>query len=151
MNSNSLWFFAICSFIYYLHFIFCYFNSGLIDTGMLLSGCRISSAIIKNNSRIVHTVNCVNIPVITTIWGHFLSWEWEFMVIIIIIIDMKRLCQEKCVSFFKIIKNYINALNHVIVFFDTGTDFFIYSQLISDHCPILNLTAIPLFVKLGCA
>lgn len=150
MNSNSLWFFAICSFIYYLHFIFCYFNSRLVDTGMLLSGCRISSVIIKNNSRIVHTVNCVKIPVITTIRGRFLSWEWEFMVIIIIIIDM-RLCQEKCASFLKIIKNYVNALNHMLVFFNTGTDFFIRSQLISDHSPILNLTAIPLFVKLGCA
>ena len=150
MNSNSLWFLAICSFIYHPHFIFCYFNSGLIDTGMLLSGCRISSAIIKNNSRIVHTVNCVNIPVITTIRRHFLSWEWKFLVIIIIIIDM-RLCQEKCVSFFKVIKNYINVLNHVLVFFNTDTDFFICSQLISDHCPILNLTDILLFVKLGCA
>ena len=62
-----------------------------------------------------------------------------------------RLCHEKCASFFKIIKNYVNALNHVLVFFNTGTDFFIRSQLISDHSPILNLTAIPLFVKLGCA
>lgn len=64
---------------------------------------------------------------------------------------MNRLCQEKCVSFLKITKNYINASNQVLVFFDTGTDFFICRQLISDHCPILNLTAIPLLVKLGCA
>ena len=49
------------------------------------------------------------------------------------------------------LKNYINVLNHVLVFFNMGTDFFICSQLISDNCPILNLTAILLFVKLGCA
>ena len=29
----------------------------------------------------------------------------------------------------------------MLVFFDTGTDFFICSQLISDHCPILNLSS----------
>lgn len=150
MNSNSLWFLAICSFIYHPHFIFCYFNSGLIDTGMLLSCVRIGSVVIKNNPWILQTIYCVGIPIITSIRGHFLSWEWKFLVIIIIIIDM-RLCQEKCVSFFKVIKNYINVLNHVLVFFNIGTDFFICSQLISDHCPILNLTAILLFVKLGCA
>ena len=53
-------------------------------------------------------------------------------------------------KFYKDHKNYVNALNHMLVFFNTGTDFFICSQLISDHSPILNLTAIPLFVKLGC-
>lgn len=58
---------------------------------------------------------------------------------------------RKVCKFYKDHKNYVNALNHVLVFFNTGTDFFIRSQLISDHSPILNLTAIPLFVKLGCA
>ena len=151
MNCNSLWLLTICSFIYYPHFIFCYFNSGLIDTGTLLPCVRIGSVVIKNSPWILQTIYCVGIPIITSIRRHLISWEWEFMVIIIIIIDMRRLCQEKCVSFIKIIKNYVNALNHVLVFFNTDTDFFIRSQLISDHRPILNLTAIPLLVKLGCA
>ena len=66
------------------------------------------------------------------------------------VIRLSSLSRKVC-KFFKITKSYINALNQVLVFFNTGNDFFICRQLISDHCPILNLTAIPLFVKLGCA
>ena len=62
---------------------------------------------------------------------------------------LEALSRKVC-KFFKDHKN-VNALNHVLVFFNTGTDFFIRSQLISDNSPILNLTAIPLLVKLGCA
>ena len=38
-------------------------------------------------------------------------------------------------------------LNQVLVFFNTCFDFVISKKLISEHCPILNLAAIPFFCK----